>query len=240
MKRDWYYFPLTKGGKRPWTKHGWQDASADPLQIDKWMREKPGCNWGLACGMSGLTVVDVDPRNGGLVSFEAIKDLLPPTYTVLTGGGGWHYYYRGITRSSTPFQGIDLQSDGKYVVAEGSIHPSGRFYACVADLPLALLPDWLRSAVQKSRPARDDLVDASSFRLGKLCMAMGLLGRQIKPGIWTCLCPNRHRHTCGYDHDTSTVLHAPPPDKPHGPGKIHCKHSNCQQLINVKRAYILG
>jgi hypothetical protein len=107
-------------------------------------------NWAVVCGrVSDVAVVDVDPRNGGDID-AVIAELKVSTMAVRTGGGGWHLYFRldGRKLSSCPSwrQGVDLQAEGKYVVAPGSIHPSGVEYLPVTPYVLASAPDILWSA----------------------------------------------------------------------------------------------
>src|SRR6516225_2394365 len=56
-------------GKHPRTRHGLKDATTDPAVIRAWWAEWPHANGAIDCGRSGLFVVDVDPRNGGDVTF---------------------------------------------------------------------------------------------------------------------------------------------------------------------------
>jgi len=89
-------FPVTVRGKKPVFK-GWQAAATSDLAtVEKWWWGKfAGCNIGIIT--DGLIVVDVDPRNKGdssLKKLTAKYGPLPPTTTVRTGGGGWHYIYR--------------------------------------------------------------------------------------------------------------------------------------------------
>ncbi|GEM_PF-3513273 len=87
-------FPVK--GKHPAFK-GWQAAATSNLAtVEKWWWGKfAGCNIGIIT--TGLIVVDVDPRHHGdrtLKKLTARYGPLPPTTTVRTGGGGWHYIYR--------------------------------------------------------------------------------------------------------------------------------------------------
>lgn len=90
---------------------------------------------------SGFLVIDVDPRNyidngDSLVSlgdFLGIEDLSGYFPTVLTGGGGYHFYctiaegtYLRETIEDWP--GIEFKTKGRQVVAAGSKHPSGKYY----------------------------------------------------------------------------------------------------------------
>lgn len=116
------FFPLKDRSKEPATAHGHLDARP----IGEWTVQPQ--NWGIRCGPeSGITVVDVDPRNGGRL--EDVLPLLPTAPRVKTGGGGWHFYCRNVPAGAkfVRLPGIDFKNNG-YVVAPGSIHPSGNPY----------------------------------------------------------------------------------------------------------------
>jgi hypothetical protein len=85
---------------------------------------------------------------------------MPPTWRVLTGGGGEHIIFAApngaaianvvaANMQSPPLGvGIDVRARGGYIVAPPSRHISGGVYAwCVdhhpADVLLAVAPDWL-------------------------------------------------------------------------------------------------
>lgn len=101
-------------------------------QIRGWWRRWPDASVIVLTGeLSGLLVVDIDPRSGG---HESVHDLtIPQTVTVLTGGGGEHYWFRyptgaAITIGANALPGIDWRGQGGYVVAPPSLHSSGRRY----------------------------------------------------------------------------------------------------------------
>ena len=135
------FFPLKPRSKEPATAHGHLDAKP----IGAWTCEAQ--NWGIRCGPeSGITVVDVDPRNGGRI--EDILPLLPTAPRVKTGGGGWHFYCRNVPAGTkfVKLPGIDFKNNG-YVVAPGSIHPSGLPYEWEQEGELVEFPaQWIRSS----------------------------------------------------------------------------------------------
>src|SRR5215212_6871885 len=54
-------------GKHPTTPHGFNDASSDPKRIAEMFARWPGDNVGHKTGRaSGMVIIDVDPRNGGM------------------------------------------------------------------------------------------------------------------------------------------------------------------------------
>lgn len=84
-------------GKHPRTVHGFRNATKDPAQIRKWWEEWPDANIGVPTGtVSGLLAIDIDPRNGGDDSWEAliVKYGRPPgTAEQSSGGGGRHIVF---------------------------------------------------------------------------------------------------------------------------------------------------
>lgn len=132
----WSIFPIHYKTKIPITQHGFKDATNDIEQIKSWWTKYPNAGIGLPTGeINDVLVIDVDPRNGGGISFDRLIDEfepLPPTVECLTGGGGNHYYLKydeRINKSTLKgYPGIDIQSDGKYVILPPSTHPNGKQY----------------------------------------------------------------------------------------------------------------
>jgi hypothetical protein len=137
--------------KRPLLKtwKPFQEKAADDAQIERWWEQFPEANIGIVTGkVSGITVVDVDTYKGG----DAKK--FPPTFTVKTGNGGYHLYYKyqpGLTISANAYPehpGVDIRSDGGFVVGPYSVtdyinqhsEKKGGPYKIVKNLPLAPFP----------------------------------------------------------------------------------------------------
>ena len=64
--RGWHVFPCVPGGKRPALRGSWQDhATTEPARIRAWW-SRSAYNIGIACGPSGLVVIDLDvPHDTG-------------------------------------------------------------------------------------------------------------------------------------------------------------------------------
>jgi hypothetical protein len=147
------------------TKHGLKDATIDKKVIADWWGKSPSANVGIITGSeSGLVVVDVDPRSGGLESLKSISKLgnFPVTPGVYTGGGGEHIYLAHPSNGTkikcaqalAGYPGIDLKGDGGYVIAPPSKHVSGGKYTWkIHHLKnkLAAIPTWLHELME--RPA---------------------------------------------------------------------------------------
>jgi putative DNA primase/helicase len=157
-------------GKHPYPRlapKGLLNATVDTILINRWWDAGTPYNIGIRTGkVSGIVVIDVDPRHGGdesLAQLEAEHGDLPPTWRVITGAGGQHIYFQhpgGTVPNSAGKlgSGIDLRGDGGYVLAPPSRHICGRGYAFSVDhhpddVPLAPTPDWLVTFVRA--PARN-------------------------------------------------------------------------------------
>lgn len=150
-------------GKHPRTLHGFKDATADEACIRRWWSKWPDANIGVPTGaLSGLLVVDVDPRNGGSESLESLVleyGRWPETAEQITGGGGRHivFGYDGGPVPKNLAEGIDLKGDGGCFVVAPSLHSSGKRYAWDGmDGPKALLklaeaPQWLLNHIAQAR-----------------------------------------------------------------------------------------
>jgi hypothetical protein len=188
--RGWSVLPLRPDGKRPaFPDHtadrctrtdprcrdghtGWETrATTDPARVRRAWSSRP-YGVGVACGPSGLLVVDLDrPKPGetvppgwaevggvadgsdvlAVLAERAGQPFPGDTYSVRTGRGGTHLYFTrpAGTRlgNSAGDRGglgwlVDTRGTGGYVVAAGST-VDGRPYTVLADRVPAPLPGWL-------------------------------------------------------------------------------------------------
>lgn len=147
-------------GKHPRIDGGFKGATSDEATVRRWWSQWPNANIGIATGRpSGVFAVDVDKRSGGYESlerWEAERGELPATLTSLTGGGGRHLFYRYPQDGDLPgrinwIQGVDIKSDGGYVVAPGSNHAAGAPYQWRdVETPIAEAPSALLSAIREA------------------------------------------------------------------------------------------
>lgn len=134
-------FPLKPRSKAPATKNGFYAATVDKSRIKEWWGKHPDYNIGIATGLSfgGLVVIDLDNHGDtGENGYETLKKWqrengeLPDTWTSITGSGGYHLIYRDTAAyrcRNELYEGIDIKSEGGYIVAPPSIHPdTGRRY----------------------------------------------------------------------------------------------------------------
>ena len=153
----WSLIPMRPRDKRPMIKwQAYQQRRADAEEIRGWFRRWPDANIGIVTGaVSGLVVLDIDPRHGGeesLRRWQAEHGPLPPGIEARTGGGGRHIYFShpgGVIHNRAGLaRGIDLRGDGGCIVAPPSVHASGDAYRWITGhepghAKLAELPGWL-------------------------------------------------------------------------------------------------
>jgi hypothetical protein len=177
----WHVLPLVPGTKVPLGRlvpRGMLDASSEAATIARWWAQAPDAGIGIALAQSGLVAVDVDPRNGGTESFDALqaeRGSLRSDVMAFTGGGGEHHVFvvphgHQVSLPGTLGRGIDLKANG-YIVVEPTFAPLAepphlKPYAWEASSnPLegavpSPLPDWLRSLrieIKSSSPARGEV-----------------------------------------------------------------------------------
>ncbi|GAA1858769.1 bifunctional DNA primase/polymerase [Pseudonocardia ailaonensis] len=174
--RGWRVFPLRTNDKRPAIRDWETRASTDPARIRRaWARGPFGI--GVACGPSGLVVIDLDTpkpdaarpaawdqpgiRDGADVlaalAEQHCAEVPLETYSVQTASGGEHLYFTAPDgaqiRNSAGRLGwlIDVRAAGGYVVAAGSVVRSRRYRA--ADAPVADLPQWIGDLLTETTSA---------------------------------------------------------------------------------------
>lgn len=139
----WHVFPISRS-KVPLTEHGHRDATTDEAQVRAWWTDADDINVAVWLRQSGLIAVDVDPRNGGDVTFAALERKygdLPRTCYARTGAGGYHFVMRdpgGRPRGKLDHvglgRGVDVKCNG-YIVVEPSVHQSGGTYEWISCEP---------------------------------------------------------------------------------------------------------
>ena len=117
-------FPCGKN-KKPLVDWGeFQKRVPTVEEVTRWWTNFPDANIGMPTGtLSGVSVVDIDPRHGGVVP----PGLQTLTTVVKTGSGGWHYYYshvdgvRNADQDGTGYPGVDIRGEGGFVIVPPSV-----------------------------------------------------------------------------------------------------------------------
>ena len=156
-KHGFSVIPLGKD-KRPlleWREYQTRQPALEELR--EWFRNEPPAIGIVTGRISGIVVLDIE--------HDAVfdKKYLPPTVIARTGGGGWHYYYRypeGVEIKNSVKKldpKIDIRSDGGYVVAPPSLHPSGNHYEWIIKdfQEMDYLPEWIIKKLGESEEKKD-------------------------------------------------------------------------------------
>ena len=193
----------------PWAE--FQRAAPRVQVIEGWWRQWPDSNIGVVTGgVSGVVVLDVDPRNGGdasLAEMEQRFGALPLTPEVRTGGGGRHLWFRA-PRQAVPSRvvlpGLDVKGEGGVVIVPPSVHPSGARYAWAPGrdpetVPLGAAPSWFVDAPASGRYEQpgDDTVGAdvrTPTERATFAALWAQAGVVITPGDHQYLCPFHPDH----------------------------------------------
>lgn len=164
-------------GKHPRIVDPLKQATTDEATIRRWWEMWPASNVGIATGKdSGVVVLDVDAKSGGVESIKALLEKhgdLADRVMARTGGGGFHLLFQHPgghwantqgtpTRPSPIGQGLDFRGDGGYVVAVGSDHVSGSVYRWETPVNghLPAPPQWLLDALRNRGSSAAVVMDA--------------------------------------------------------------------------------
>lgn len=157
----WHVFPC-RPNKRPHTEHGFHDASLDHDQIVAWWRQWPDAQIGVACGASGLCVIDLDigERKDGVATFAVLCQEHGEDWCGLkasTPRGGRHLVFLAPTPpigcSTDVRPGIDVRGDGGYVVVPSPASPGREWIvgdpfehnSVTGESDLGPMPAWLEA-----------------------------------------------------------------------------------------------
>lgn len=139
VHRGWYVFPCRekdskpfindKGkevvvpAKAPYLRGGFKSSTRDLSLIKSWWKKYPEACIGVSCEPSGLTVIDVDVRNGkkGFDSFVSMNVSDEGALHAVTASGGLHIIYKGLINSHANVKaGVDVRSIGAYFIVPPS------------------------------------------------------------------------------------------------------------------------
>ncbi len=190
-ERRWHVLPLEPGTKRPaWPNHqegscwgrdpvcrkagghvGWEArALTKPMEIIEAWTTPLDVGVGIACGPSGLVVIDCDMPKGDawpdawripgitcgadVLAYvaESLGEVVPATYTVATPSGGRHLYFRhpagpairntiGTARGPLGWL-VDVRAHGGQVVAPPTRSAVGAYTVLDRRDPVPL-PEWI-------------------------------------------------------------------------------------------------
>lgn len=218
-------FPLKPRAKEPITKNGVKDATTNFNTIEKWWSKHPNSNIGIACGQpsSGLLVIDLDVKENGINGMDTLHNWerdngeLPETVRSITGKGGAHILYRIGHKEKNRvnlLEGVDVRSDGGYIVAPPSVHPNGRRYEWEYDpeeYDIAEADETVMRLLSTGKKAEaDTFVMPETVQSGKrndtiYKLACSLQGKGLPDEVITATCQLSNESMCNPPLDTDEV-----------------------------------
>jgi hypothetical protein len=145
-------FPVFPCGpdKKPWCKNGFYAASTDPEYLEELWRGKHSAYVGVPCGAaSGIDILDIDPKHGGMAWWEKYRASIPETRIHRTRSGGLHVLFQAypMMRNSQSIiaPGVDTRGTGGYVIWWP---PHG--CEVLSSAPIVPWPAWLLQAYLKA------------------------------------------------------------------------------------------
>ncbi len=162
------------GEKTPLTTNGFKAATRFARILDRWWTDWPDAAVGVPTGSpTGFFALDIDNKPGGANGFLWLDEMqaehgpLPSTARVISPNGGMHIYFKyvvGTRNRGALGAGVDIRSEGGYVVAAGSTMANGRQYKWVDDVrEIADAPAWLLDLLlPKSAPTHSSYTASSA------------------------------------------------------------------------------
>jgi Bifunctional DNA primase/polymerase, N-terminal len=213
--RGWHVFPCVPGGKKPALRGSWQRrATTEPARIRAWWSQA-AYNIGIACGPSGLVVIDLDIHHGdqpgdptAATGVNVLTGLCEqhgqpyplPTYALDTPSGGSHLYYAapdGRVRNSAGRLGllIDVRAAGGYVIGAGS-RIGERAYTVWDERAPIPMPPWIADLLEiKSPPAAVGLSVPVPVPRGAQGTAYGMAALREEARLVATARPGTRNHT---------------------------------------------
>ncbi len=186
------------------------EKPATEKEVAEWWRRWPEANVGIVTGrVSGVVVLDVDPRSGGGSALGALEKrwgALPATLEVQTGGGGRHLWFSSDEEnpSAVLAPGLELKAERSVVTAPPSVHASGHRYLWIPerspdDLTAAGLPGWLKVIARGGvgtdpRHPLSEQPPRTTQERAEFAQAWARAGIELRPGDRYYLCPFHDDH----------------------------------------------
>lgn len=156
-EEGYHVFPCRRRSKEPATKNGFKDATTDVATIREWWQREPNYNIGIRTGPgSGVWVLDVDVKDDvdGYDSLAKYRHDIPwNSPRVRTPSGGEHLWFEydesaeGLRNSVKSIPGLDVRTEGGYVLAPGSVLDDGEYEWANASREPVAAPDSLLRAL---------------------------------------------------------------------------------------------
>ena len=186
------------------------EVAASEHEVEEWWGRWPSANVGIVTGrVSGIVVLDVDPRSGGglaLADLEERWGALPAALEVRTGGGGRHLWFACDEElpSAVLASGLELKAERSVITAPPSVHATGQRYVWVPgrdpdELTPATVPGWLKgiarheAGVNRQKPIREQPARTTQEQ-DAFAEAWARTGIELESGDRYYLCPFHEDH----------------------------------------------
>lgn len=140
QNKNFKFVKIRAGTKKPFEENwavdnNYSDADGRFLKFMKTAEA-----YGVVCGYSNLVIVDIENIEDKSIASLYVKHVFPETFTVQTGGGGWHLYYKldkqlkkrvVLTKNKTHYG--EIQTVKNQCLGPGSTHPDGGKYTILND-----------------------------------------------------------------------------------------------------------
>jgi hypothetical protein len=148
----------------------WDDEQVETMELSGQL------DTGYGVLIRGLLVIDVDARNGGVASYDRLRNDFPEIekagliVNTGSGGGSQHVYFSmpavapAMMQHHPDYPGIDFKGSG-FVVGPGSLHASGARYEVAYGSPddIDAAPSELVALLTKPERHRAELGDGTSM-----------------------------------------------------------------------------
>lgn len=136
QKKEFRFIQIQSGTKRPLNAN-WQMSENYKFTEDEFKHYLQKADaYGVVCGFGNLAVVDADKDD---VAKEVMFNL-PKTFTVKTGGGGYHFFFKVpdldkkiVLQDNNGVHYGEVQFTGSQVLGATSKHPNGNHYEILHD-----------------------------------------------------------------------------------------------------------
>jgi hypothetical protein len=249
-----HVIPLEVRSKDAYWKNFQKMEMASETQILEWSQAHPDDNCGCIAKYETVWMLDVDCIELILEIERDTGHKMPMTLIVESGrvgGGAFHYYFLQTDASRKMKNGAikgrgQWQVNNRYVVAAGSIHPSGKEYKSNG-MPIVQAPDWLveylgsRETKGKERPVAE--FKTEGFATEQREYVDGFLAAnpwETRSGWLDYVAPeeqrgykmyvrcfNEHNHTLGTGNDSSAAILV----ADHLGLDFKCQHHSCLHFV---------
>lgn len=159
-----YVVPVAHKGKAPLLDPA-KYASNSAKQMIEWYHSKKyvGCNWGLMPAKSGLVIVDVDARDGGIELWQTLSsEEKIHTMVQRSARGGFHFLFKakpGVKyKKPLTKKGIDTQFNNIIVIFPSKLK-EGQQYSWIEENPIQEMPESFEKMFAATHDVENEPVD---------------------------------------------------------------------------------